>query len=319
EWKDLTHLSPRYKASLGALRSLARARLMSEHRELSERLDVDFLWDVAFILVQGRDPVRTAVYGLKWIFAEADLEPFMYKITEMDSKRTRLEVLLNAHFSPHRPWWLPVTWLLPKTMALQAVAEVRISKGAAEDGSEDVVTALDGRLANLGKLPTPIRFFNGVALGYLPAATEPLWSPLVGLFIDPSCRSQPAAEGEEEGGSLLGKAKEAVTGAAAAAAAAAERAQEAVVGAATGAAEATSAAADKAPSYAGATATQAAAAADEGAAMAGERGGMAAQAAGAVRHAVHEAAGAVKEGVEAGAARVGEAARRGKKAQQRPP
>ena len=43
--------------------------------------------------------------------------PLQY--AELDSKRTALELFLTAALSPHRPWWLPATWLLPKTIPLQ--------------------------------------------------------------------------------------------------------------------------------------------------------------------------------------------------------
>ncbi len=41
------------------------------------------------------------------------------QVRELDEKRTRLEVLTEVHMSPHRPWWLPVTWLLPSTINLE--------------------------------------------------------------------------------------------------------------------------------------------------------------------------------------------------------
>ncbi|GLC33457.1 hypothetical protein PLESTB_000077600 [Pleodorina starrii] len=320
EWKDYRHLHPRYRTSVEALRSLAKARLMSQLRGPSEHLDVEISVDSPFLSLQGRDNMRAAQYIAKWLLAAVDLKPLMYKVRELDDKRTRLELLVEAHMSPHRPWWLPATWLLPKTFTLSGDLQLRISKGPASDGSQDVITALEGRLHNLGKLPLPIRLLNGAVLGYLPSATETFWSPFVGLLGDPSYRQEAAAAAAAEGAptGILGKAKAAASavvdkaqetvaavtegGVSGVLAATGAKAAEQVQGVAAGAAGTTAVAAEKA-----------AGAADAAAAKVGN-GGVKGKAAEAVRGAVHDVAGAVKGGVAAGAEKVTEVAGKAKKA-----
>ncbi|KXZ54498.1 hypothetical protein GPECTOR_4g563 [Gonium pectorale] len=306
EWRPYRTLPARYKTTVEALRSLASARTMEQHWDAAEHLDLEVTWDVPPIYLQGREPMRLAVWLAKWT-ACVELKPIMVKYEELDSRRTLLELLLESTVSPHRPWWLPVSWLLPRDVTLKANVLLRISKGAAADGSQDVVTLLDGAIHNYPKLPTPIRLINGIAMGYLPAATEALWSPFVGLFGDPSYRNR-----AEEHPSLLYKA---TTAAKDAATAAADRTHEAVTSAAGSAKDAVSGAADTAAAAAGK------AAGAVGSVTGGEQGGVlgtvkgaVAGAADAVRGAVQEAAGAVKEGAAAGADKVVDVAGRARQA-----
>ncbi|EFJ52032.1 hypothetical protein VOLCADRAFT_116238 [Volvox carteri f. nagariensis] len=321
EWKDYRHLHPRYRASVEALMSLAKARQMSDHRRPAEHMDLEITVDSPFMHLQGRENLRVAEYMAKWVLADVEVKPLMFKVRELDEKRTRLQVLLEVHLAPHRPLWAPATWLLPKVVVLEADYHLRISKGPEADGSSDVITAVDGKLLNLGKAPLPLRLLLGAALGYLPAATETFWSPFVGLLGDPSYRVEASVAAAEAGGGggLVGKAKAAASavvekaqetvasatggeGGGGALAAAAARAADQVQGAAAGAVPAVAAAADKTAGAVDATAQQVG------------NGGVKAKAVEAVRTAVHDVAGAVKGGVAAGAEKVTEAAGRAKKA-----
>jgi hypothetical protein len=157
-------------------------------------------------------------------------------------------------------------------------------------------------------LSPQLRMFNGLVMGYIPAATEAVWSPLVGILGDPSYRKR-----AEEHPSLVYKA----TGAASSAAtAAAERTHAAVTSSVGGtkaavesAANSVTAAVDRA-----ADAAAAAAAGGGGSGIVGGAKRVAHEAAEAVRGVVHDAAGAVKGGMAAGAEKVTEVAGRAKKA-----
>eukprot|EP00198_Chlamydomonas_reinhardtii_P001858 XP_001691194.1 predicted protein [Chlamydomonas reinhardtii] len=130
EWRDYNSLPRRYRNTVDGLRSLAAARYMEQHWDAARHLDVEVTWDAP---------------------------PIYLQYAELDSKRTALELFLTAALSPHRPWWLPATWLLPKTIPLQGTVKLRISKGPAADGSQDVVTCIDGAIHNAPKLPTLVR------------------------------------------------------------------------------------------------------------------------------------------------------------------
>ncbi|KAG2426272.1 hypothetical protein HXX76_013029 [Chlamydomonas incerta] len=298
EWRDYGTLPQRYKYTVDGLRSLAAARFMEEHWDAARHLDVEVTWDVPPIYLQGREAMRVAVWLAKWA-ATVEVTPAMVKYAELDSKRTALELYLTAAVSPHRPWWLPATWLLPRSLPLQATVKLRISKGPAPDGSDDVVTCIDGALHNAPKLPTPIRILNAVALGYLPAATEPLWAPFVALFGDPSYRNR-----AEEHPSLLTRAADT----------AADAATSAAEGAADAAARAAAGAASAADRGAGAVAYGAErVAGDRGGVVGAVKGGVVAGA-GAVKGAVQEVVGAVEGGVAAGAEFVKEGAEAARRA-----
>ncbi|KAG2436062.1 hypothetical protein HYH02_011573 [Chlamydomonas schloesseri] len=298
EWRDYSTLPRRYKHTVDGLRSLAAARLMEQHWDAARHLDVEVTWDVPPIYLQGREAMRVAVWLAKWA-AAVELTPAMVKYAELDSKRTALEMYVTAAVSPHRPWWLPATWLLPKTLPLQATVKLRISKGAAADGSDDVVTCIDGAIHNAPKLPTLIRVLNAVALGYLPAATEPLWAPLVALFGDPSYRNR-----AEEHPSLLTRAADSAANAAA-------RAADSAADAAARAAAGTAAAADRGAGAVSYGAERVAG--DRGGVLGAVKGGVVAGV-DAVKGAVQEAAGAVEGGVAAGAEYVKEGAEAARRA-----
>ncbi|KXZ54497.1 hypothetical protein GPECTOR_4g562 [Gonium pectorale] len=305
EWRDYRHLPPRYKTTLEALRALSKARLMSEHEAAARHLDVEVDWDAPTIKLQGRDAMRSALYGLKWLLSSTEIKPVMYKLHEVDSKRSRLEVMVQIVAAPHRPWWLPVTWLLPRAVELKGVFQLRVSKGAAPDGSEDVITSLHEQLLNIPTPPAPLRLLSGALLGYLPSASQGLWAPIVGIFADPSLRSQ--------GPSLIDRAKEAAE-------AAGERVQGAVTSAVDTVGGGAATAADTTRNVAGAAAGKAAGAADAAAGAAdtaadrlGNGGGLAGKMAGAAQEAVHSAAGVVKEGAEGAVEKVAAVAQKTKK------
>ncbi len=48
----------------------------------------------------------------------------------------------------------------PFPLPHQATVKVRISKGPQEDGSQDVVTLIDGKIHNAPKLFTPVSYFR---------------------------------------------------------------------------------------------------------------------------------------------------------------
>ncbi|PNW83196.1 hypothetical protein CHLRE_06g310650v5 [Chlamydomonas reinhardtii] len=298
EWRDYNSLPRRYRNTVDGLRSLAAARYMEQHWDAARHLDVEVTWDAPPIYLQGREPMRVAVWLAKWAVA-VEMQPAMVKYAELDSKRTALELFLTAALSPHRPWWLPATWLLPKTIPLQGTVKLRISKGPAADGSQDVVTCIDGAIHNAPKLPTLIRVLNAVALGYLPAATEPLWSPFVALLGDPSYRNR-----AEEHPSILTRAADTVAGAAASAAdTAASTAARAATGAASAADRSAGAVSYGAERVAG----------DRGGVVGAVKGGVVAGV-DAVKGAVQEVAGAVEGGVAAGAEYVKESAEAARRA-----
>ncbi|GLC33456.1 hypothetical protein PLESTB_000077400 [Pleodorina starrii] len=305
EWHDYATLPARYKTTVEALRSLAAARTMDQHWDAAEHLDVEITWDVPPIWLQGREAMRVAVWLAKWV-ALVQLDPMMVKMAELDDKRTQLDMLVQATIRHHRPWWLPVTWLLPN-WTLTATVKLRISKGPAADGSKDVVTRIDGSLHNLGKLPLPLRLLNGAVMGYLPSATETFWSPFVGLLGDPSYRNR-----AEEHPTIVYKA---TTAAQAAATTAAERTHATVTSAVGGARATVESAADTVAGAADRVAdTAAAAASGAGGGVIGGAKHLAHDTAEAVRGAVHDVAGAVKGGVAAGAEKVTEVAGKAKKA-----
>ncbi|GIM07264.1 hypothetical protein Vretimale_11461, partial [Volvox reticuliferus] len=214
EWHDCAALPPRYKTTVEALKSLAAARLMEQHWDAAEHLDIEVLWDAPPVYLQGREPMRIAVWLAKWA-AVVSLEPMMVKLLELDDRRSRLEMVVQARVMPHRPWWLPATWLLRKEYQLTGTVRLHISKGPKEDGSMDVVTFIDGSLHNMPKLPTALRTLVAIVMGYIPAATESYWSTFIGLLGDPSYRRR-----AEEHPTVAHKA---TTAAQEAAAAAAER------------------------------------------------------------------------------------------------
>ncbi|GLI59981.1 hypothetical protein VaNZ11_002039, partial [Volvox africanus] len=211
-------ISPCQTRPCSTTQSMAKARTMSDHMCPSEHLDIEVSFDSPFIFLQGRENVRLADYLTKWAFADVDINPLMYKVREVDEKRTRLELMMEVNLSPHRPWWLPATWLLQKCYKLHGVFLLRVSKGPAAEGSSDVITALDGYLLNWGKVPQQLRYLFGTLLATFNAAFEGMWSNFTWVMGE----RQGVAEG---GGGLVGKAK-------VKAAAAVEKAQEAV-GAAT--------------------------------------------------------------------------------------
>ncbi|KAG2486422.1 hypothetical protein HYH03_014869 [Edaphochlamys debaryana] len=297
QWKDYSTLPGRYRKTVEKLKALAAARYMDDHWDASRVLDVEVTWDVPPILLQGREPMRVAVWLAKWA-ATVHLEPLMVKMQELDDKRTSLELLQVARLAPHRPWWLPATWLLPKEIPIMSTVKLRVSKGPNADGSQDVVTAIDGVIHNAPKLPWPIRSLNALFMGHLPAATETLWSPFVGLFGDPSYRIR-----ADEHPSAFQQARVA---AANAAARAAEHAHGAVSYAADGtkgavsyAADTVGAVADKAHGYT-TSAVAAAPGGGPGHLLDKAKEGVAG-AVGAVAGAVKGAAGAAASGVAGGA------------------
>lgn len=288
EWRDYRYLPDRYKTSVGALNSLFSSRMFTDHQGPAEHLDVGIDWDGDVIRLQGRDAARSAMYGLKWVLSCVEVKPMMYRMRDMDSKRTQLDLLVETSLSPHRPWWLPASWLLPKTVTLQGEEHIRISKGAAENGSHDVITRFDTKLHNIGKLlPEPFRMLNGAIFGYLPLATEPLWRPFAALFGDSSLRP-PGQPLFDKAGQVIQSAKEKAAGLVNPAMYA-EGTEGAVISGATG----VTAGVDKLASGA----EYAAQRAEE---VAGGRdGGIMGKAAGAVRDTVAGAAGGIREGVTA--------------------
>ncbi|GIL65489.1 hypothetical protein Vafri_19257, partial [Volvox africanus] len=245
----------------------------------------------------GREPMRIAVWLAKWA-AVVRLEPMMVKLLELDGRRSRLEMLVQAHVMPHRPWWLPATWLLRKEYPLTGTVRLHVSKGPKEDGSLDVVTLIDGSLHNIPKLPTALRTLVAVVMAYLPAATESYWSTFVGLLGDPSYRHR-----AEEHPTVVHKATTAVQ---AAGAAAAERTHQSVKSAIGGARARVESAAERVTGAADRM-TESTAAGGAGGGVLGGAKHMAHEAAEALRGAVHDVAGAVKGSVEAGAEKVAEA------------
>ncbi|GIL83135.1 hypothetical protein Vretifemale_11954, partial [Volvox reticuliferus] len=307
EWKDYRHLHPRYRTSVEALRSMAKARTMSDHIGPADHLDIEVSFDSPFIFLQGRDNVRLAEYLTKWAFADVDVKPLMYKAREVDEKRTRLEVMMEVDLAPHRPWWLPATWLLQKCYKLNGVFQLRISKGSAADGSADVITALDGYLLNWGKVPQQLRYLFGTLLSTFNAAFEGVWSNMTWVMGE----RQVVAEGGS--GGVVGKAK-------AKAAAAVEKVQE-TVGAVTEKAQGAMGAGvgaqkvqDTVASAVDTAATAAAKTTGAADAAAATVGNGIKGTADAMRGAVQEFAGAVKSGVETGTDKVAQAAFHAKKA-----
>ncbi|KAG2486429.1 hypothetical protein HYH03_014876 [Edaphochlamys debaryana] len=195
EWQDAAALPPRYRVSVEGMRALSQARLYGDHEALGVRhLDPDVVWDVPTHIAEGRPAMLSVLYSVKWAMAGVDLEPVLFRLVELSPRRSLLELALAAHLRPRRPWWGPGAWALPEEALLRIREVIHVSLGPSPDGSDDVITRIQGTLDNWGGLPWPIRWLNGLLFGSLPAATRPLWAPLAAAF-DPSLRppSQHAA------------------------------------------------------------------------------------------------------------------------------
>ncbi|KAG2486430.1 hypothetical protein HYH03_014877 [Edaphochlamys debaryana] len=193
-WRDVGLLPRRYVRAVDTIRGLASARLMSEHEAWARGLHAGVEWDAPTHTIRGRSAVVAAVYWFKWAAAGVEVQPQMYRLVELSPRRSLLELALAAHLRPRRPWWGPGAWALPEEVVVRATDLIHVSLGPSPDGSDDVITRIQGTLDNWGGLPWPLCWLLGFPLGSLPAATRPLWAPLAAAF-DPSLRppSQHAA------------------------------------------------------------------------------------------------------------------------------
>lgn len=167
--------SKEVKALIFQLNRFANATTLDEHRVALESFDDDLTLDTPFITVQGKERVRVLTSLAKFFLGHFDIEPRLVKISvpESGAKEGKLDVDGIVHWLPHRPWFLPLTLLLPRDIPIYADVSMTVK------AHNDKVFNVSGKNHNLPHVPRILRIIAGYVAGLGVSVAEPAYNNLV--------------------------------------------------------------------------------------------------------------------------------------------
>jgi len=162
--------SPEVKSLVRALNKLASATTLEEHTQALQPFDEDMTFDTPFIQIQGRERVRVLATLAKMFLGTFEIEPRMVKISVPEGgavKGGKLEIDGIVHWRPHRPWYLPLTFLLPRDIPIFADVSMGIK------AHNDKIYFVSGKTHNMPHVPRLLRVLAGYVAGLAVSITEP--------------------------------------------------------------------------------------------------------------------------------------------------
>jgi len=168
--------SPEVKALIRQLNRLATASTLEEHSAALQGFDEDLTLDTPFIMVQGRERVRVLASLTKFFLGHFEIEPRLVKITVPEGGATKfgkLELDSIVHWLPHRPWFLPLTLLLPRDLPIFADVSLGVK------AHNDKVFFVSGKNHNLPHVPRILRVLAGYVAGTAVSVIEPIYLNLL--------------------------------------------------------------------------------------------------------------------------------------------
>jgi len=165
--------SPEVKALIRQLNSLASAQTLEQHSLALKGFDEDCTLDTPFLFIQGRERIRVLSALSKFFLGRFEIEPKLVKISVPESgsgpKGGLLDVDGIIHWLPHRPWYLPLTLLLPKDIPIYADVSLGVK------ARNDKVYFVSGKNHNLPHVPRLIRVLAGFVAGTAVSVVEPVY------------------------------------------------------------------------------------------------------------------------------------------------
>jgi len=168
--------SPEVKALIRQLNSLASASTLEQHSLALKGFDEDCTLDTPFLFIQGRERIRVLSALSKFFLGRFEIEPKLVKISVPESgsgpKGGLLDVDGIIHWLPHRPWYLPLTLLLPKDIPIYADVSLGVK------ARNDKVYFVSGKNHNLPHVPRILRVVAGFVAGTAVSVVEPIYHNL---------------------------------------------------------------------------------------------------------------------------------------------
>jgi hypothetical protein len=172
--------SPEVKALIRQLNSLASAETLDQHSLALKGFDEDVTLDTPFIYIQGRERIRVLASLAKFFLGKFEIEPKLVKISVPEGGATKgglLDVDGILHWLPHRPWFLPLTLLLPKDIPIYADVSMGVK------AHNDKVYFVSGKNHNLPHVPRLVRMLTGYFAGMAVSIVEPVYNNLREWYI----------------------------------------------------------------------------------------------------------------------------------------